>query len=176
MRKILFTLILFLIVAGKAHAQATPIVCPNNNQTGNNANCVNPPVLAFGNQGTSTASMAIPISVNNCSTTNISACTGTGNLTLGSTPFVISGTNASDFTFSLGGCTASLVIASGGTCSGTITFTPGGSGARSATLTVSYVGATASTMSLTGTGVTVTTLSSSSCPTEIQLTPRLSVE
>jgi hypothetical protein len=185
--RIAFLLIFCILASSSTKAgTATPIVCPNNGQTGNSANCVQPPVLDFGKQGTSTASMAIPISVNNCApvllngVAQIAACTGSGSLTLSATPFAISGTNAADFTFSLGGCTSNLVIATGGTCSGTITFTPTASAntSESATLTVSDNGTTATqTMSLTGISATVTTIAACgalSSSTNYQLTANLS--
>ena len=150
----------------------TPILSPNNGQVGNNANSVQPPTLTFGKQGINTSSMAVPISINNCSTANITMCSGTGNLTLTATPIVITGTspaNNTDFTFALGTCSASQVIASGGSCSPTVTFKPTSAAGtnETATLTVSYANAPSSTMILTGTSATVTLISSSSSPTAL---------
>lgn len=166
---------------------ATAILSPNNFQTGNEANgvqsappsysgnCSSFPCLDFGKQGTGTASMPLAISVNNCADAfpapfAIPGCTGSGSLTLGSTPFALSGTNAGDFSFSLGGCTSSLSISSGGTCSGTITFTPSASAGtvETATLTVSDNGTTSTqAMLLTGVSATVTTVATSACPTTL---------
>jgi len=132
-------------------SRATPIICPNIVQTGNNANCVQPPVLAFGNQGTGTTSMAIPISYNNCAS---SSCGGSGGVILASpTYYAFTGTNASDFALSGGTCGAGIMVPSGSYCTLYLTFRPGASGSRIATLTIydnSSAGSKA--LSLTGTG------------------------
>jgi len=162
---------------------ATIILCPNNGEVGNFAACAPSPTLAFGNQGTGTASMAIPISVNNCSTSTVAACTGSGSATLDGSPFSISGTNSGDFTVSNGTCSPSQMLATGEYCEPTITFTPTAAAGtnETATLTVSDTGATtgSQTMTLTGTSATVTNISSSSCPSSLtsgnyQLTANIS--
>ena len=155
--------------AGGSGGNATVILCPNNGQTGNNANCVSSPTLAFGNQGSSTASAALAISVNNCSTSQIAACTGTGNLTLGSSYYTITGTNSSDFSNTgQGSCSNNLTIPPGSSCTVVLRFTPSQAAGtnESAVFTVNSNSVTgAQTMSLTGTSASVTLLSSSSCPT-----------
>jgi hypothetical protein len=148
---------------------ATPVLIPNNYTTGNNALAESSPVLAFGKQGASTSSPAIPISISNpsnsvnCSVIGIGC--GAGSVTV--TSMAISGPNASDFTLS-GSCTT---ITSGSDCEPTIAFKPTAAANtnETATLTVNYSGATTAnqTMSLTGTSATVTTLSTSSCPTAL---------
>jgi hypothetical protein len=160
---------------------ATLVLCPNNGQTGNSANCAPSPTLVFGKQGTSTTSAALTISVNNCSTPNIAACNGTGSLTLGSPYYTITGGNAADFSNTgLGSCSNGLVITSGGNCTIVLQFTPSqASGTNeSATLMVNSdsVGGP-QTMSATGTSVTVTTISSCqalSGNTNYQLTANVS--
>src|SRR5215472_2168578 len=143
---------------------ATVVLCPNNGQTGNNANCAASPTLTFGKQGTGTTSAALTISVSNCSTPNIAVCTGTGSLTLGSPYYTITGANAADFSNTgLGTCSNGLVVNSGSNCTIILKFTPSqASGTNeSATLTVNSNGASnPDTMSLTGTSATVTTVSS----------------
>jgi hypothetical protein len=156
----------YTITAGGA---ATPILEPNNYVTGNNALAAPSPVLAFGKQGTSTSSPAIPISISNPS--NAAYCTtlgigcGTGSVTV--TSMTITGTNAGDFTLA-GTCTT---IASGSDCEPTITFKPTAAAntAETATLTVNMTGATTSsqTMGLTGTSATTTALSTTSNPTAL---------
>lgn len=158
-----------LLCAPAQEGSATPILVPNIGATGDNALAEPSPVLAFGKQGTNTSSMALPISISNCSNAPYEAvfgiCGGAGSLTV--TGMTISGTNASDFALT-GSCGA---IASGSDCEPTITFTPTAAAGtnETATLTVSYSGAAVSTqtMSLTGTSATVTTLSTSSCPTTL---------
>lgn len=142
-------------------APPSVVLSPNIGQVGNFANAVQPPVLAFGKQGTGTASMAIPISINNCVSPYIAACGSVvGTVTVSS--MTISGTNAADFAIT-GTCTT---IASGASCQPTITFTPSTSSSESATFT--EVDSTGThTMNLTGTGATVTTLATSSCPTAL---------
>jgi len=143
---------------------ATAVLCPNNGQTGNSANCAPSPTLTFGKQGTSTTSAPLTISVNNCSTPNIAVCTGTGSVTLGSPYYTITGANAADFSNTgLGTCSNGLVVNSGSDCTIVLRFTPSqASGTNeSATLTVNSNGASnPDTMSLTGTSATVTTVSS----------------
>ena len=143
---------------------ATVVLCPNNGQTGNSANCAPSPALTFGKQGTSTPSAPLTISVNNCSTPNIAACTGAGSLTLGSPYYTITGANAADFSNTgLGTCSNGLVVLSGSDCTIVLRFTPSqASGTNeSATLTVNSNGVSnPDTMSLTGTSATVTTVSS----------------
>ncbi len=146
---------------------ATPLLVPYIGATGNSALAEPSPVLAFGKQGRSTSSPAIPISISNPS--NALTCTyfgigcGSGSLTVSS--MAISGTNASDFVLA-GSCGA---IVSGSDCEPTITFTPTAAvnTAETATLTVNYAGLSSQTMSLTGTSATVTTLSTSSGPTAL---------
>ena len=163
----------------------TVVLCPNIGEVGNYAACAPSPTLVFGNQGTGTASMAIPISVNNCSTSKVAACNqdigrgrdegeeerrDSGPVTLAGSPFTISGANAGDFTVSNGTCSPDQVLAAGEYCEPTVTFTPSASSGTSetATLTVREDGRDSTqTMSLTGTSATVTTLSSSSCPTSL---------
>ncbi len=146
---------------------ATVVLCPNIGETGDYANCTPSPVLAFGDQGVNTASMAIPISINNCKNSYITACNGaSASVSLDS--LVITGANASDFTIS--GCGAGTVITSGSYCSPTIVFKPTepSGTAETATLTVTdNASSPTQTMSLTGTSATVTTLSSSACPTAL---------
>jgi hypothetical protein len=145
-------------------SNATLVLCPNNGQTGNRANCQSPPTLAFGKQGTNTLSAALKISVNNCSTPNIANCTGSGSLTLGSPYFTITGTNAADFSNTgQGSCANDLVITSGGSCTIVLQFTPrqAPGAEESATLTVNSNGVgNPQTMSLTGTDAAVTAISS----------------
>jgi hypothetical protein len=146
---------------------ATVVLCPNIGETGDYANCEPSPVLAFGNQAVNTASMAIPISINNCKSSYIAACNGaSASVSLDS--LVITGPNAADFTIS--GCPAGTVIATGSFCSPTIVFKPTEPSGTSetATLTVTDNASTPTqTMSLTGTSATVTTISTSSCPTAL---------
>ena len=143
---------------------ATVVLCPNNGETGNSANCAPSPTLDFGKQGAGTTSAALIISVNNCSTSNIAACTGAGNLTLGSPYFTITGANAADFSNTgLGTCSNGLGVNSGSDCTIVLRFTPSqGAGTNeAATLTVNSNGVgNAHTMSLTGTSAAVTTVSS----------------
>lgn len=151
---------------------ATIILCPTGygSQEGNNANCTQggtygsvtiPHALQFGDQGTNTASMAIPITVNNCSNVAISQCSGSG-ASVNVTSMSISGTNASDFVLS-GTTTGS--ISGGQYLNPSITFTPTASAGTAETATLTEVDSTGThTMALTGTSATVTTLSSSSCP------------
>jgi hypothetical protein len=143
---------------------ATVVLCPNNGETGNNANCAPSPTLDFGKQGTGTTSAALSISVNNCSTSNIAACTGTGSLTLGSPHYTITGPNAADFSNTGSGtCSNGLGLNSGSDCTIVLRFTPSqGAGTNeSATLTVNSNGVgNPHTMSLTGTSAAVTTVSS----------------
>lgn len=155
---------------------ATPVLGPFAiaNMTGNNANYKPSPTLSFGRQGIGTSSMAVPITISNCSNSTISACSGTGNLTVSA--MAISGANASDFTLS-GSCGT---IASGADCEPTITFHPTASSGtdESATLTVTDNGTTGTqAMALTGTSATVTTLSACgtlSSGTNYQLTSDVS--
>src|SRR6266853_1165116 len=160
---------------------ATVVLCPNNGQTGDSANCAPSPALTFGKQGTSTPSAPLTISVNNCSTPNIAACTGTGSLTLGSPYYTVTGANAGDFSNTgLGTCSNGLVVISGSDCTIVLRFTPSqASGTNeSATLTVNSNGVNnPDTMSLTGTSATVTTISSCqslSSNTNYQLTASVS--
>ncbi len=143
---------------------ATVVLCPNNGETGNNANCAPVPTLDFGKQGTGTTSAALSISVNNCSTSNIAACTGAGSLTLGSPHYTITGPNAADFSNAGSGtCSNGLALNSGSDCTIVLRFTPSqGAGTNeSATLTVNSNGVgNPHTMSLIGTSATVTTISS----------------
>ena len=147
-----------------ASGTAALVLCPNNGQTGNHANCAPSPTLVFGKQGTNTASAALTISVNNCASPNIAACTGNGSLTLASPYYTITGANAADFSNTgQGSCSNAVVITSGGSCTIILQFTPRqASGANeAATLTVNSnsVG-NPQTMSLTGTSATVTPISS----------------
>ena len=136
------------------------------NQVGDTAWYPASPVLNFQYQSPNTASMAVPISVSNCSNSYNPECSGTGGMNVIS--MVITGPNASDF--ALAGTTTGAV-ASGSYLSPTVTFTPtAASGtAESATLTVNYSGATVSsqTMTLQGTSQTMTLLSTSACPTAL---------
>lgn len=142
---------------------ATLVLCPNAGETGDYATCQQPATLAFGNQGINTASMAVPVSFNNCSSAYISSCTGTGSDTISAA--AISGTNASDFTIS---GTSTGTVASGAYLSPTITFTPTASSGTNETATLTVTDSSGThTMTLTGTSATVTTLSSSSCPTAL---------
>jgi Putative Ig domain len=142
----------------------TVVLCPNNGETGNNANCAPSPTLSFGKQGTGTTSAVLSISVNNCSTSNIAACTGTGSLTLGSPHYTITGPNAADFSNTGSGtCSNGLTVNSGSDCTIVLRFTPSqGAGTNeSATLTVNSNGVgNPHTMSLTGTSAAVATISS----------------
>jgi hypothetical protein len=147
------------------------------NQTGNNAIYKPSPVLTFGKQGHATSSMAIPITISNCTNSMISACAATGSSSLTVTSMTISGTNASDFALT-GTCG---VVANGTDCEPTITFTPSAASGtnESATLTVNYSGATVAsqTLSLTGTSATVTTESAcftAAANTNYQLTGNIS--
>lgn len=145
---------------------ATPVIVPfgGGNNIGDNALTSPSPVLNFGKQATSTASMAIPISISNCSNTQIPACSGTGSLTVSS--MAISGMNAADFAIA-GTCSS---ISSGSDCEPTITFTPSASSGttETATLTVTDNGVTSTqTLSLTGASQTMTTVATSSCPTTL---------
>jgi hypothetical protein len=169
------------ILSSSGSGGATAILCPNSGQTGNNANCMQPPTLAFGKQGASTTSAALFVSVNNCSTPNIPACTGTGNLTLGSPYFSISGANSADFANTASGtCSNGLVLASGSSCTIVLRFTPTQSAGTNevATLNVSTDSSSGpQTVSLTGTSATVTTISSCqslSSNTNYQLTASVS--
>ena len=149
-------------------AAATPVLGPwaATNQVGDTAWYPASPVLNFQYQSPNTASMAVPISVSNCSNSYNPECSGTGSMNV--TSMAITGTNASDF--ALAGTTTGAV-ASGSYLSPTVTFTPtAASGtAESATLTVNYSGATVSsqTMTLQGTSQTMTLLSTSACPTAL---------
>lgn len=143
---------------------ATMVPCPNNGQVANTANCVQPPVLAFGKQGVSTTSGALTVSVNNCSTVNISICSGSGSLTLSSPYFTITGTNAADFSNAgTGTCSNGGTVLGGSSCTIVLTFTPTQSSGtnETATLTINSnaVNSSAQTMSITGTSATVTTIS-----------------
>lgn len=148
---------------------ATVILCPNGSQVGNYANCVqsaDPNSLAyqmdFGKQGTGTSSMALPVSINNCSASLSSACTGTGSTTV--TAMSITGTNASDFEIT-GTCGT---IASGGNCKPTITFSPSASAGTTETATFSETDSSGThTLPLTGVSTTETALSSSACPSAL---------
>ena len=157
---------LSVVIAGATGGgNATLILCPNNGQTGNNANCAPSPTLTFGKQGTNTTSAPLTISINNCSTPNVAACTGTGSLTLGSPHYTITGANAADFSNTgLGTCSNGLVVNSGSDCTIVLRFTPSqASGVNeSATLTINSNASNGAvqTMSLTGTSATVTTVSS----------------
>jgi hypothetical protein len=152
------------IAAATGGGGATVVLCPNNGETGNNANCAPSPTLDFGKQGTGTTSAALIISVNNCSTSNIAACTGTGSLTLGSPHYTITGPNAADFSNTGSGtCSNGLGLNSGSDCTIVLRFTPSqGAGTNeSATLTVNSNGVgNPHAMSLTGTSAAVTTISS----------------
>jgi hypothetical protein len=66
-------------------AAASIVICPNDGEVGDYANCAPSPTLTFGNQGTSTSSMAIPISINNCQSSYIAACgTASSSVTISS--------------------------------------------------------------------------------------------
>ena len=137
---------------------ATPILCPNPYQVGNQANCVQPPILDFSTQKTGLASAPLSISLNNCQNTNITLallCGGSGNLILSSgTYWTITGAQASEFTLSGGTCGAGVLVAPGGYCTFLPVFTPTATGLRTATLTVFDNGTTSSqTITLQGTGV-----------------------
>lgn len=153
----------------------TVVLCPNGNQTGNNANCVQSPVMNFGSQGTSTAGPALTMTVNNCqnpltglfTALNIPApnshCTGSGSLTLGTPYFTITGTNAADWSnTATGTCANGTVLAAGASCTVILKFTPTASAgtAETASLNISDNGTTSTqTLSLNGTSVTKTDLS-----------------
>jgi hypothetical protein len=181
------------ITVTSSGGSATPILCPNPGQTGNNANCVQSPVLTFGKQGTSTASMPLTVTVSNCglvavpgttSVPQVAGCTGSGSLTLGSAYETITTGNSTDFAVSTSGlanpCSNNLVIPSGSYCQLNITFTPSASSGtnESTLLTISDNGTTSTqTMSITGTSATVTSLSACgalSSSTNYQLTTNLS--
>jgi hypothetical protein len=166
---------------GGGGGSATVILCPNNGQTGNNANCVQPPTLSFGKQGSNSTSGPLTISVNNCSTSNVAGCTGSGNLTLGTPYFTISGGNAGDFANTgTGTCSNGALVASGSSCTIILRFTPSQAGGtnETATLTVnSNAASSADTMSLTGTSAAVSMISSCqtlSGGTNYQLTSNVS--
>jgi hypothetical protein len=154
---------LSITITSASSGSATLIICPNLGQTGNRANCVTPPTLTFGKQGTNTTSAALGVSVNNCSTSAIPACTGSGSLTLGSPYYTLSGPNASDFAVTTSGtCANGGAVASGSSCSVVVRFTPTQSAGtnESATLTISGDAQNGSqSLSLTGSSATVTQVS-----------------
>lgn len=171
LRYLLLLAVLLACSGGAWAGTATPRLCPNANpdQTGNNANCAINPVLTFGAQKTSAASIALTVTVNNCQNTQIEdnnsnqLCPGTGNLTLAaSSSRVLSGTNSGDFAITGGTCADGTVLTAGQSCTITIVFTPSASAGttESATLTVTDDGTTSTqTVSLTGTSATVTDVS-----------------
>jgi len=129
------------------------------------------PVLAAGKQGVGTTSGVFTVSVSNCASTDIAACSGSGTLILGNPYFTITGTNAGDWSNTgAGTCSANQVLVSGESCTVTLTFTPSAASgaAETATLTINDNGRTSTqTMSLTGTSATVTKLATSACPTAL---------
>ena len=154
---------------------ATLIPCPTPQvslQVGNNANCKQSATVAFGKQGTSTSSMVMTVTVNNCAPTSLSNslylnenCTsGSGSLTLSSPYYTITGTNASDFTNTGGGtCANGGSVATNSYCTILIQFTPTASSGTNETASLNIKSNAANggtqTVSLTGTSATVTTLS-----------------
>ena len=112
---------------------------------------VSPTSINFGNVTVSTSSSPVTVTVSNNTTSSI---------TLNSTYYTITGTNAADFvnTGSITNpCQNNGVIAAGATCLAAITFTPGANGSRGpATFTVnSSVGSATTTLTGTGTQATL---------------------
>jgi len=170
-------LVLTLIAASGSHGQtASAVVCPNGWQTGNYANCVQAPVLLFGNQGTSTTSGALTVSVNNCSSSPLPTwaasgqiCMGTGTLVLGTPFYSVSGDSSSDFAVTGGTCRDGGVLDPGSYCTVTLTFQPDRKGDKNANLII-YSNASNGnqTLTLAGKGISgYKTLSTSSCPTAL---------
>ncbi len=101
---------------------------------------LNPVSIDFGQQAVNVVSGAIPITVSN---------SGTGNLTISA--IAISGANASDFTFTAG--TLPLTVAPNSTVTINVTFKPLANTARSATLSITDNAAgSPQTVPLAGTG------------------------
>jgi hypothetical protein len=112
---------------------------------------ISPTLLSFGNVSTGTSSNPAFATVSNNTTSPI---------TLNTPYYVISGTNAADYT-NTGSvnnpCQNGLVMAAGSTCIVGITFSPSATGSRTATITInSSVGSAAA--SLTGAGTQATLL------------------
>jgi Putative Ig domain len=154
---------LSITISTAGSGSATLVICPNIGQVGNKANCVASPTLTFGKQGTNTASAALGVSVNNCSTSAIAACSGSGSLTLASPYYTLAGPNASDFAVTTSGtCANGSAVASGSYCTLVIRFTPTqASGTNeSATLTIGSDAQNGSqSLGLSGTSATVTQVS-----------------
>jgi hypothetical protein len=143
---------------------ATLLLCPNGGQTGNNANCVQPPALEFGRQGTGTSSAALTVSVNNCSTPDVAGCVGSGPVSLATAFASLSGPNAADFTVTNAGtCASGARLDAGATCTLVVRFQPSlpAGSSESAVLTVSSTAANGpQNLALSGASAAVTTVSS----------------